>query len=185
MKLIRALLYAPVVLGLGLVAMAGQASSYLLQPGDLIEVHVWREPELTRQVIIRPDGQLSFPLVGDMPAAGRSVTDVTESLKKAIHEYIPEAVVTISLQEPKGNKVFIIGKVNRPGEYVMAHTANVLQALSMAGGFSPYAKRSSIKVIRSAGAGFSAFDVDYDHLSKGQNLDTNLIVLPGDVIIVP
>jgi polysaccharide export outer membrane protein len=160
-------------------------ASYLLNPGDLVRVSVWREEELNRQALVQPDGSLSFPLVGQISAAGRTPSEVQEDIKRRMDYYIPDAVVTVELVEARGNKVFVIGEVNRPGEYQLGRPITVVQAISLAGGFTPFARRSKIRVLRASQPQEVMLTFDYDDVAEGTRLDTNLQLKAGDTVIVP
>lgn len=171
----------------GLVARPALAAegSYLLNPGDVVRVSVWREEELNRQAVIQPDGSLSFPLVGQVMAAGRTPAEVQEDIKRRVDRYIPDAVVTVELVEARGNKVFVIGEVNRPGEYQLAQPITVVQAISLAGGFTPFARRSKVRILRAGQPQEEMLTFDYDDVADGTRLDTNLQLKAGDTVIVP
>ena len=161
------------------------ADSYHLQPGDILEISVWKEPDLQREVLVRPDGGISFPLVGNLDASGKSVQDLTESVKAKLEQFIADPVVTVSLAEMLGNKVYVLGKVNKPGEFAVTRNVDVLQALAMAGGLNAFAKTSKIKVFRKQGKHTQVISFDYDEATKGKNLDQNIMLKRGDVVFVP
>ena len=119
-------------------AMA-QDANYTVKPGDLLSISVWKEPDLQRPALVRPDGSFSFPLVGEIDAKGKTVADLNKTMSQKLAKYISDPVVTVSIQEIKGNKVYVIGQVNKPGEFIMNPTVDVMQALSMAGGTTPFA----------------------------------------------
>ena len=121
---------------------------YKIQPGDILEISVWKEETLLKQVLVRPDGGLSFPLVGDIQASGKSVSDLQALISERLSKFIPDPVVTVSIQQLTGNKVYVIGKVHQPGEFVANRYIDVVQALSVAGGMTPYASANKIKVLR-------------------------------------
>lgn len=170
-----------------LTALADETpdEAYLIQPGDVLEISVWREEDLKKSVIVRPDGGLSFPLVGNIQASGKSVaqlqTEVTEKLKK----YIPDPPVTVAIQQLGGNKVYVIGKVNKPGEYVVTRNVDIMQALSMAGGMTAYASANKIRVLRRDGASQTAIPFAYGDVEKGENMEQNILLKAGDVVVVP
>ncbi len=158
---------------------------YLLQPGDVLSVSVWKEGDLTQDVIIRPDGRISFPLVGETKAAGTTIEAVRASIAKGLSKYIPDPVVTVSAGELSGNKVYVIGKVNRPGEFAVLRNVDVMQALSMAGGTSTYAALNKIKILRRENGRLKAMHFEYGDVEKGKNLEQNIILKAGDVVVVP
>ena len=161
------------------------ANAYQIQPGDILEISVWKEPDLLRQVLVRPDGGLSYPLVGNTKAAGKTVeeleTDITESLTK----YIPDPVVTVSTQQLAGNKIYVIGKVANSGEFVANRYVDIVQALSVAGGMTPYAAANKIKVLRRENGKLRSIPFRYGDIEKGENLEQNIVLKSGDVVVVP
>ena len=158
---------------------------YRIQPGDVLEVSVWKEESLLRQVLVRPDGGMSFPLVGDVQAAGRSVEELQAVVTERLTKYIPDPVVTVSTQQLNGNKVYVIGKVARPGEFVANRYIDVVQALSVAGGMTPYAAANKIKVLRRENGKLKSIPFRYGDIEKGENLQQNIILQSGDVVLVP
>ena len=158
---------------------------YKIEPGDVLEISVWREEDLLRQVLIRPDGGLSFPLVGDLQAAGKSIEELQTLVTERLTKYIPDPVVTVSIQQLSGNKVYVVGKVIRPGEFVANRYMDVVQALSVAGGMTPYAATNKIKILRRENDKLTAIPFRYGDIEKGENLEQNIILKSGDVVLVP
>src|SRR5881628_221432 len=149
---------------------------YVIQPNDILEVFVWKEPDLTRKILVRPDGRVSFPLVQDMQAAGISPGELKERIEKKLKEYIDSPNVTIIVEAIKSYNVFVTGKVQKPGSILAEKPITVLQALAMAGGFQEYAKASEMTVIRNNGAENTAFKFDYGEVIKGKNGIQNLLL---------
>jgi polysaccharide biosynthesis/export protein len=167
-------------------AAAQQAlPDYTLQPGDEINVSVWREEDLQRDILVRPDGKFSFPLVGEIVAVNRTPAQVQAEITQKLLVYIPEAVVTVTVTGIEGNRVYLIGQVQRPGAIVMNPKINVLQALSIAGGGTPFASLNNIIIIRGRGADQRTLPFRYDDVARGRNLEQNVLLEAGDVIIVP
>jgi polysaccharide export outer membrane protein len=158
---------------------------YRIQPGDVLEVSVWKEENLLRQVLVRPDGGISFPLVGNVVAAGKSVDELQHLITERLTKYIPDPVVTVSTQQLNGNKVYVIGKVARPGEFVANRYMDVVQALSVAGGMTPYAADNKIKVLRRKDGKLIAIPFRYGDIEKGEDLEQNIMLQSGDVVLVP
>jgi polysaccharide export outer membrane protein len=158
---------------------------YKLHAGDSITVSVWKELELQRKVVIRPDGRFSFPLAGEVQAAGRSADEVRIELERALKQYIPEAVVAVMVEDVSGNRVYVIGQVNKPGMYVMNPQLTVIQALSLAGGGTPFAKLDHITVIRGKGTAQKTMPFRYDQVVEGKSLQQNVTLESGDVVLVP
>lgn len=161
------------------------SSNYQVQAGDVLSVSVWNEPELQQDVLVLPDHTLAFPLVGVLPVKDLTVQDIARKLDEALTRYIPDANVHVSVKQVRGNRIFVIGKVARPGEYPLETTVTVLQALSMAGGTSTFAKPDEIKVIRQTESGQIALPFDYSDMTRGEALEQNIALINGDVVVVP
>jgi len=180
---VTASLLAPVSVSAQAHAQAQPA--YFVKPGDVLEISVWKEPDLQRTVLIRPDGAFSFPLVGEVDAKGRSVADLNKLVSDRLSKYIADAVVTVSIQEVKGNKIFVIGQVNKPGEFIVNPSVNVMQALSMAGGLTAFAAANDIKILRRTGTAQEAMAFQYADVVRGRSLNQNVELVSGDVVVVP
>lgn len=159
-------------------------SDYRIGPEDMLEISVWREEDLQRQVLVRPDGKISFPLAGDIPAAGRTTEQVQQDISERLKRYIPEPVVTVTVVTI-GGKIYVIGQVSNPGAYVIGRYVDVLQALTLAGGLTPFASENKIKVLRREGGQEVVFPFEYADVKKGKNLEQNVILRSGDTIVVP
>jgi polysaccharide biosynthesis/export protein len=174
------------ILGVGSAHAQAVAGDYRLHAGDKIEVSVWKELEMQKpSVIIRPDGKFSFPLAGDIVAAGKTVSEVRQEIETRLKTYIPEPVVTVGVTEVGGNVAYVIGQVAKPGALVMNPTINVLQALSLAGGTTPFAKLDNIIVIRSTQGSQRTLPFRYEQVSAGKELGQNVTLESGDVVVVP
>ena len=158
---------------------------YGLQPGDVIRVSVWREEALDQGVLVRPDGGISFPLAGDLNAEGMTIDEVTAAIAGRLSEFIPNPVVTVSLQENSGNRIYVTGRVNQPGVFLINRPIDVMQALSMAGGLTPFADRDAIKILRREGAAQRTIPFNYKQVQKGKALQQNILLQAGDTLIVP
>ena len=158
---------------------------YLLQPGDVLTISVWKEEDLNNNVIVRPDGRITFPLVGEITAADSSIEAVRREVADKLKKYIPDPVVTVSIQQLSGNIVYVIGKVNRPGPFPILRNVDVMQALSMAGGTSTYAALNKIKILRREDGKLKAIPFEYGEVEKGEHLEQNIILKAGDVVVVP
>lgn len=163
---------------------SAQNKSYSLQPGDILEVTVWKEPDLQREVLVAPDGGISFPLVGQVDTTGMSIKQLNTIVKDKIAKYIPDPIVTVSIKQMLGNRIYVLGKVYKSGEFVVVQNVDVLQALSMAGGLNPFADRSDIQILRRGDKGQTSTTFSYDAVEKG-DLSKNIILSAGDVILVP
>jgi polysaccharide export outer membrane protein len=191
MKILRFFVCCTFISLLALIpAIAGadtsSAAEYKLGPEDVIEISVWGDKDLIREVVVGPDGNISFPLVGDLKAGGLTVADVRKEIKKRISEYVPDAAITVILSKVISPKVFVMGKVKNPGVFILGQKMTVVQALSMSGGLSPFAESGSIIVVRHlSNGGQEAIHFDYDEIADGENLKSNIYLESGDTIIVP
>lgn len=160
-------------------------SVYRLMPGDMLEISVWKEQDMQRQVRVRPDGKISFPLAGHVQAAGNTPEQLESILTEKLGKFIPDVVVNVILQASEGNVIYVIGKVNKPGMFTATSVMDVTQALSMAGGLNPFAASNDIKILRRVGEKKQVMDYRYSDIEKGKNLEQNILLQGGDVIVVP
>jgi polysaccharide export outer membrane protein len=160
------------------------ATSYYVRPGDLLHVTVWKEEELDRDVLVLPDGTMDFPLIGSFKAEGKTTAQLQNEIKRMLKPYIPAASVTVIVKETRGNSISIIGQVARPGDVIMNRKMSVMQALSQVGGLTAYAD-DDIVILREVDGEEVSITFDYSAVSSGRKLDTNITLLPGDVIVVP
>lgn len=158
---------------------------YLINPGDRLEISVWKEPDLQRNVMVRPDGAFSFPLAGNIAAAGRTVTEIEDELVSRLSRYIPDLVLTTTVIEVSGNRIFVIGQVKRPGAFVMNPVVDVIQALALAGGTTPFASVKNIRILRRENEVQRAISFDYTDVTVGRSLEQNILLKSGDVVVVP
>jgi polysaccharide biosynthesis/export protein len=166
-------------------ASLGQAL-YRLQPSDVVEISVWKEEELKRQTLVRPDGGLSFPLVGDLMVAGRTLPEVQREIETRLGRFVPDATVSVSVIEINGNQIFVVGKVGRPGAYKLGRALDVMQVLSLAGGTTEFAGVDNIKIIRRGADGEQqVFYFNYSDVSRGRRLEQNIVLQSGDTLVVP
>lgn len=165
--------------------VAPVASGYRMNPGDLLEISVWKEEALQREVLIRPDGGFSFPLAGDMSAKGKTVLQIRDELAARLSRYIPDLVITVTVTGVEGNRIFVIGQVREPGVFVMNPHLDVMQALSLAGGTTPFASLKNIRIIRRENGVQRALTFDYTDVSEGKSLAQNVVLQSGDVVVVP
>lgn len=159
--------------------------NYRLAPEDVLDISVWREETLQKQVLVRPDGGISFPLVGEIQAAGRTADDIRKEVTEKLKKFIANPVVSVSVLKIQGYKIYVLGKVNKPGDFIAGRYVDVLQALSMAGGITPFAEEDNIKVLRKENGKDRVFPFRYSDVRKGKNLDQNITLMPGDVVVVP
>ncbi len=163
----------------------GEQGGFLLGPEDILEISVWKDETLTKQVVIRPDGKISFPLIGEIQAAGRTVEDLRKEIIEKLSEFISDPVVTVMVIGINSYKIYVIGKVNKPGAYTVGRPVNVMQALSMAGGFSPFADLDNISILREQNGKQIRIKFNYKEVAKGKHLEENILLKRGDVIVVP
>src|SRR5262245_10512877 len=162
-----------------------ETSAYRVQPGDVLLISVWKEQDLQTEVLVRPDGGLSFPLAGDIQASGRTVEEVRSAIHDRIDKFIPGAVVTVTVRALGGNRVYVIGKVNRPGEYPFTRPIDVMQALSLAGGTTAYAALNDIRVLRRENGTQVSIAFRYADVERGRDLAQNIELHSGDTVVVP
>ncbi|PCJ88874.1 MAG: sugar transporter [Thiotrichaceae bacterium] len=158
---------------------------YHIGAGDLLKISVWKEENMQLDVLVAPDGAITFPLAGEIRASGLTTSELTSALANKLKRYIPNPNITVTLQQSRSNKVYVIGKVNRPGEFVASGYMDVLQALTMAGGLTPFADSDEIKIIRRTKTGAKVRLFDYDEVVSGERLDMNIILKAGDTVVVP
>jgi polysaccharide export outer membrane protein len=158
---------------------------YTVNPGDRLSISVWKEEDLQRIVMVRPDGVFSFPLAGEIQAESQSIEQIQQALTERLHKYIPDPVVSVAAEEVAGNRVFVIGQVIRAGQYVVGAQLDVMQALSLSGGMTPFANLDKIKILRRIDGKLIAIPFDYRDIEKGKRLNQNIILEPGDVVVVP
>jgi len=161
------------------------AAEYHVQAGDILEISVWKEEDLTKVVLVRPDGRFSFPLVGDLIATGKTIESLRQELIDKLSVYIPDLVVTVSVEEILGNKIYVLGQVNNPGQFIVNPSVDVMQALSMAGGTTAFAALNDIIILRRSGPINRAIPFRYADVARGRNLEQNIILESGDVLVVP
>lgn len=163
----------------------GSDLSYTVGPGDVIEISVWRDESLNRNVTIPPDGIISFPLIGDINIKGMTVADIRTIVTQKLDAYIQDAVVTVMLLEINSMRAYVIGKVNKPGAFAILMDTNVMQMLSMAGGLNPFASERNIHILRKVNDSNQKIPFDYRQVLRGDNLEQNILLQRGDVIVVP
>lgn len=184
MKAIISALIGCFILGTTYVSAATD-QFYLIGPGDIVEISVWNEPELSKKLVVPPDGVISFPLIDPIRITNHTITALKKEVTKKISEYIPDATVTVMLIEINSLRASVIGKVKTPGEYAITLDTNVLQLLAKAGGLTPFASEGNIKILRRKDNKIINIPFDYSEVEKGRNLKQNIILQAGDVILVP
>lgn len=160
-------------------------AAYLIQPGDVLQISVWKETDLQVEVLVRPDGGMSFPLVGELQAENHTIEDVRTSIVERLGKFIPTPVVTVGLKQLGGNRIYVIGKVNRPGDFPFSKPLDVMQALALAGGATSFAAVNDIQILRRSGPNQTAIPFRYSDVERGRSLDQNVLLRSGDVVVVP
>jgi polysaccharide export outer membrane protein len=160
------------------------AADYAIGPGDILEISVWKNLDLTRQVVVLPDGTITFPLVGRFTAGGKSVTQLKAEMEKRISRYVPEPDLTIIVQQVNSMVVYVIGKVNRPGHIPLNRNISVLQALSMAGGLNIFADQQDLQIVRKSEAGTMIIPFNYKAVTEDNMMEGNIQLQRGDVVVV-
>lgn len=189
----RSIIVKLLVICFGTVAVPANAQDtpsadqggYLVNAGDRLDISVWKEEDLQRQVLVRPDGAFSFPLAGQIVAKDRTVAEIRKELESRLSRYIPDLVTTVTVVDVSGNTIFVIGQVKTPGSFVMNPVLDVMQALSMAGGTTPFASLKDIRILRREGGVQTALEFDYTEVADGQSLEQNIQLQAGDVVVVP
>lgn len=162
-----------------------QEQAYVIGCGDRLRITVWGDDKLTTEPVVRPDGSISFPLIGDIQTKGLTVEDLKRELNRRLTSYINEPSISVAVTDIKSFKIYVLGEVTRQGEFELVSHADVLQGISLAGGFTIYAKKDSIQILRTHGGEKVKFKFNYDQVVRGKNINQNILLKPGDVIIVP
>jgi polysaccharide export outer membrane protein len=165
----------------GSVAAPVDPGKYQIGPEDLLFIRVWREPDFTLPVAVRPDGKITMPLIGELRAAGQSPLQLTATLKQLLTQYLNNPDVNVFVTEVRSKKFYIDGEMNRPGSFALVTPTSVLEALSRGGGFREFANTRKIRVLR----GDEVLHFNYKDVTKGRHLEQNIAVENGDHIIIP
>lgn len=163
----------------------GDEGAYLLNPGDELEISVWGDEALHRQVVVLPDGSITFPLAGRLKVKNLTSTAVERLLVGHLEKYVPDPVVTVTVTAPTGHRIYLVGKVKAPGAYTMSGPMNVMQALSLGGGLDKFADEDQILIIRQTGGNVQPLKFDYNEVASGKSLEANIVLQAGDIIVVP
>lgn len=154
---------------------------YKIGPADVLQVNVWKEPDLTRDFEVRLDGMITLPLVGDIPAAGRTPTQLADTLAKSLERFIEAPRVTVGVRANSA-RFYVVGQVTKSGEFPMNGRTTVVQGLALAGGFKEFAKTEGIVIIRQDQ---SVLQVNYKRIAEGKEISQNVFLAPGDTVVVP
>jgi len=158
---------------------------YVIGPADILEIHVWREPDLSRTIPVRPDGKITLPLLNDVQASGLTPLELKARIEKGLAKFVESPTVSVAVQEIHSKNIFVFGQVESPGQYPLQQDLTVLQALSLAGGLAEWADKGDIIVLRKENGRQRRIKFDYKNVSKGKHLERNIFLRPGDTIIVP
>ncbi|HUI66723.1 MAG TPA: polysaccharide biosynthesis/export family protein [Nitrospirota bacterium] len=158
---------------------------YQIGPGDVLDISVWKDDALTRSCVVRPDGFISFPLIGDIPASGKTVFELKSEMEGKLKRFVPTVVLYIDVKQINSLVIYVIGKVNNPGRFFMVVDVDVLQALATAGGLNAFAKGTKIRILRHGKNETTIFPFDYDEVVNGKHLEQNIHLRRGDVVVVP
>ena len=166
-------------------AIAADEAGYAINPGDSLFISVWKEEGLSMEVLVTPDGNCTFPLIGQIKAGGRTAEAVAQEVVQRLKQFMPDPVAVVSVINISGNKFYVIGQVNSPGEYIMSTYLDVMQALSVAGGTTPFADVNDIRILRRTDDNQTALDFRYNEVVRGRNLQQNILLRSGDLVVVP
>jgi polysaccharide export outer membrane protein len=161
------------------------STDYRIGVGDVLNIQVWKETDLTRSVPVRPDGKISFPLLDDLQAAGLTPLELKRVLTEKLKQYLSGPRVTVLVEEVNSYKVYVMGEVVLQGSLILKTRTTLLQAISLAGGFTAYAKRDQIIVLRKTAKKDERIKLNYDRIVAGKNPEQNLVLEPGDTVVVP
>ena len=167
------------------VEKRGTDQKYRISAEDVLNISVWREQDMQREVIVRPDGGISFPLVGDIRAADLTPSELETAITAKVAKFIPDAVVTVSVVKVMGLRIYVNGKVRNPGQFLVGRYVDVLQALTLAGGITPFADSKNIKILRRIDGREVVLRFNYNNVSRGIGLEQNVILRADDTIVVP
>jgi len=153
--------------------------------GDVLDISVWKDETLTRTCVVRPDGAISFPLIGEVQTSGKTASQLKAEMEKKLERFVPGVTLSVDIKQINSMIIYVIGKVNTPGRIVTNADVDVLQALATAGGLNVYAKRNSIKIFRDEKDQTTIFPFQYDEIVEGKRLEQNIKLKRGDVVVVP
>jgi len=160
-------------------------ASFIIEANDILEIFVWKEPDLSRKVLVRPDGYISFPLVQDIKASGMTPAALKDQLETRLMEYLTAPNVTVIVDAIQHYRIYVTGKVQGPSSFILEKPITVLQAISLAGGLQEFADESEVKIVRPTLNGYSYLEFDYKEVIKGKKTKQNIYLESGDVVVVP
>jgi polysaccharide export outer membrane protein len=163
----------------------GPKDHYLIGANDILNIFVWKEQDLTQDVTVMSDGRISFPMIGEIMAKGRTVTELKESITEKFKGYVSNPEVTVIVRESRSRRIYVIGMVTQPGQYQLEPDMTVLQALSIARGFTEWADKKYVMIVRREGDKELMYRFNYQEFLSGKDLEQNILLLPNDTILVP
>lgn len=166
-------------------AASNPIRDYVIGPGDVVEISVWKNEDLRKVAPVAPDGKMHFPLIGEIVAGGKTVAQLKAEVEQKLVRFVPNPELYVGIQQINSMILYVIGRVIRPGSLVINSNLNVLQALTIAGGPNTFAKRDEIRIFRETSEGTRIFNFDYEDVSEGLHLEQNIMLERGDIIVVP
>ncbi|MDR3424708.1 MAG: polysaccharide export protein [Alphaproteobacteria bacterium] len=185
MKSVLKFLFLSLALCLIALPTLAEEDAFTIQPGDVLQISVWKEDALDREAVVLPDGSVDFPLIGSVDVQDKTPIEAQADIKDKLRNLIPDASVSVVVKADLGHTVSVIGQVVKAGELIMSHHLTVMQALSQAGGLTPYASEAHIIILRRTNGHEAAIPFPYDDVVEGEALDKDIILKPGDVVVVP
>lgn len=175
----------PVKAGAAPESLAAVPVDYRIGPEDVLSVVFWREKDMSAEVVVRPDGKISLPLLNDVDAAGYTPEQLRVRLMQAAAKYIEEPTASVVVKTVNSRRVFIQGSIGRPAAYPLINSMNVLQLIALAGGLAEYANSKEIVIIRTENGKTTSFNFNFRDVVKGKNVNQNIELRPGDTVVVP
>ena len=167
-------------------APAEDAGTYRIGAGDILQIVTWKEPDFTKEdVLVRIDGKISFPLLNDVQASGRTALELKGTIEEGLTDYVDSPEVTVTVRSPVSQRFYILGEVARTGEYPIVKNLTVLQAFAVAGGFTEWASKKEIILFRQVDGQEKIIRVNYKDIVKGRNMENNIPIKADDTIVVP
>lgn len=162
-------------------------NDYIIGPEDVIEVSVWKSPDLSMTIMVRPDGMISLPLIGDIGASSRTAKELKKEIEQKLTEYKQDPIVSIIVKETNSQAIYVTGEVARPGKYPLRSETTIVQAITLAGGFTQWADKDQIVIIRKSPMNpeGNRFTLKYSDIVSGKNMKANILLKAGDTVIIP
>jgi polysaccharide export outer membrane protein len=158
---------------------------YVIGASDVVRVTVWKDPNLSTDVVVRPDGTVTLPLIGEVVASGRTATELQKEVSNRLSAFVKDAVVTVAIEEVNSYRFTVAGNVEHPGLFTSRYYLTVSEALALAGGPNRYASTSSMVIVRNGGGKIHRIPIDYDAILSGESPEQDIVILPGDAVRVP